>query len=249
MNGGKRRTGAGWLVAIAACGLATGCTMTAGTATPEATKSTSEALIATDPTPPYWFPYGDVLPSGPELTDCRTYAAETWLAYPTRDATGDDPYQTAYTHGHMYGVCSTEDFYCKHQQDLWSIPNANGFKYLVARLQLVANSRSPAGPKGQQWFLQGIQRVDKTYWMVPWNKQGDGGTNSEPAPWTIIDQNSHPPYGSDARSADWLQLWNVAYTYGPGTNGAGQPVVVTEAGGSLRGSAERRPDDWPPSRT
>ena len=31
-----------------------------------------------------------------------------------------------------------------------------------------------------------------------------------------LDANSHPDYGTNYRSGDWLRLWNLAYTYSVG---------------------------------
>jgi hypothetical protein len=110
---------------------------------------------------------------------------------------------------------------CSLESDFFGIPLAHGFKYLVKHIRSFTcdygGARgtvrcTPVVYSDQEWFVQGVQRVDESWWYKPWNYQ-TCGAGTCPQPWTILNVNSHPNYGADAKSADWLGLWNVAYTY------------------------------------
>jgi hypothetical protein len=209
MFGRKLGSLGGAAVVLGMVAVGAGCAASAGPDVPEKTAASNAALIQSNPNPIATFPDGNSsLPACARRTPIRVGAFPTHCQY---DANGNpigDTYCTPYTHGHMFGVdCSTNNLYCQHQQDLWSIPNAHGFKYMVAQFKYFDPSKGYGVLDSRAFYLQGIQRVDESYWMTPWNYNG------APAPWTILNLSSHPPYGSDYKSADWLQLWNETWTY------------------------------------
>lgn len=145
-------------------------------------------------------------------------------AIPTTDATkyyppGSgtvDPYHTAWTNrGFVSGSCASGDLPCQHVADLFSIPKAHGFRYLVKELVFTGADKcidSSTGGSvacqdgyttGSQFFLQGLADWDSPWEYLPWSSLG------QTAPYNHIDSNSHPSYGSDYRSADWNLLWNL----------------------------------------
>jgi hypothetical protein len=220
---------------------ALGCSATAVGPAPEKTARTSAALIQTDPTTPYTFPDGlidnskDPFTCEGKLTPLNNAfgaflsnepnpegGTESYLALPTTtsiDKNGVvDSFKTAYTHSYNFNatLCRRGDLTCALESDFFSIPNAHGFKYNVAQILSVTcdlgGKICTVTTTAQNWYIEGVQRVDESWSMVPWTMQTCGGVPC-PAPWTILDANSHPPYGVDAKSADWLDLWNVAYTY------------------------------------
>jgi hypothetical protein len=182
--------------------------------TNEKTATTMSELVVGNPTPPPTFPDG-IYPWNCESVDPITGAfianreTEVFGAYATTTSAGD-PYTTQFTHIYDYNACQTNDLRCQHINDLFAIPKANGFKYLVRKLVLNQGLKYYI-PTGQDFEMIGVQRVDYSWWYEPWNYEG-----VTTPPWQQIDGNSHPPYGSDGKSADWLQLWNVVYTYQAG---------------------------------
>lgn len=187
----------------------------------EKTATTQSELVVSNPSPPTTFPDG----LGP--WDCaagfigRTHVSrevEYYGAYATTTSNGD-PYTTAYSHSYNYLACQTNDLRCQHVNDLFSIPKANGFKYLVKRVAVNLDMKT-YDPTGQDFEMLGVQRVDYNWWYEPWNYEG-----VTQQPWTQLDGNSHPTYGTDGKSQDWLSLWNVVYTYSDkGPNGQGNSV-------------------------
>ena len=170
----------------------------------EKAQAASQQLIVSNPNPPPVFEWT-------QSPNCMYKPQTDFVAYPTTDSS--DPYTTAYTHGSA-GGCDPGDSaaYCAHQSDLWSIPNAHGFHYRVTPVTInpqACNANGCQGVVGSGvFYLQGIADSNKSYWYRPWDYQ-----SGEAAPWLNISPSSHPPYGADARSADWLQLWNLSYTY------------------------------------
>jgi hypothetical protein len=219
----------GVLGVVAVSAVAAGCTAGVGTdGSQEKVGTTTEKLIQTDPTPPVAFPNGAIPTScqrhAPTETVQAGYAgspswsyAENYIAFPVLDTT--DTYRTAYTHGYQFADCSVygTKTSCALETDFFGIPNANGFKYKIASLAYDAGFKTLKQGR-QQWFLEGVNRADQSWEMYPWNAGGNGiipwCTNAVcPANVAYYDGNSHPPYGADAKSADWAELWNLTWTY------------------------------------
>jgi hypothetical protein len=193
----------------------------------EKTATTQSDLVVSNPTPIKAFPDGYNPPScqpGSPFA-IRTVPVprevEFYGAYPTATCTqadptcNGDPYTTQYSHAYNYLACQTNDLRYQHLTDLFAIPKANGFKYLVKRLTPDGGGKF-LNPGGQDFEMLGVQRVDYNWWMEPWNHEG---VTEEP--WVQLDGNSHPADGTDSKSQDWLSLWNVTYTYGDnGPNGS-----------------------------
>ena len=224
-------------------GAALGCSAGAGGAgsDPQQEKyaSTSQALIYSNPTTPYEFPT-----SKPDReADCSSVApyymlnssysgsgspawnyAENYIAYPVTDFS-DDPYATAYSH--YYSFKETPTLNAQLASDFFGIPNGNGYKYKVGQIIGGTLPRTLASTT-QFWYLMGVNRADQSYLLYP-----PSATGSNP-PWCVggtcatgtdyFNTSSHPPYGSDGKSADWLELWNLAWTYSWGTPQDGQTL-------------------------
>jgi hypothetical protein len=175
----------------------------------EKVEAASQQLIVSNPNPPPVFE-SNPLGQGP---NCIGKPQTNFVAYATTTS-ASDPNTTTYTHTSA-GGCNPGDSaaYCAHQSDLWSIPNAHGFHYRVTPVTINLSNCDPNGGcpgvvGSGVFYLQGIADYGKSYWYKPWNYQ-----SGESAPWLNIGSNSHPPYGADAKSADWLKLWNLSYTY------------------------------------
>ena len=198
----------GCLLTGALAAMAMGCSGGADGVSVEKSEAASQQLIVSNPNPP---PAFESTPFAPGLS-CQYKPQTNFVAYATT-ATGD-PYTTAYTHGSTGGCDSWDSAaYCSHQSDLWSIPNAHGFHYRVTPITVDISRCDPNGGcpgvvGSGVFYLQGLADFNKSYWYKPWQYQ-----SGETAPWLNITQSSHPPYGTDAKSADWLQLWNLSYTY------------------------------------
>jgi hypothetical protein len=229
-------------VLVVVVGAALGCGGGAGadTAATEKVAAQSAALIQGNPTPPYTFPVTPpVLNSdGVPEYDCRAIApttllsnaaevSPTWLykenyyAYPVKDFAGD-PGATTYSHTYTYNECTNpESLNCQLAHDFFGIANANGYKYLVAQISYSADKKALV-QSTRNWYLEGVGAVNQGWQWDPWNAGGNGKV-----PWCMdgtcaagpafFDNNSHPPYGQGAVQADWLSLWNLAWTYSWGT--------------------------------
>jgi hypothetical protein len=231
MNTGWRRGALVGSIAVMGAALVAGCGSASDGGAPEKVSHGEQATIALTLTPdPFPVPNaGTVVNLGITRLyispDCVGKQIETVVAIATTDATkyypkGSgtvDTYHTAWTNrGFLSSACATGDAYCQHQADLWSIPKAHGFKYMVKEISFSGWDKciDPAtggsvscqvgSPKGNQFFLQGIANWNMPYELQPWWAIAGQG-----APYNSIDSNSHPPYGSDYRSADWDQLWNL----------------------------------------
>jgi hypothetical protein len=227
--------------------------------TAEKTAAAKDALILGGPTP-WMFPDSNAPNNCEYGTDDNgrpiPRSLETFGVFPTTPGAtmpdgSKDPYQTTYTHYWRWGLCASNDLACQHTTSLFSIPKAHGFKYLtqqlVTALDPVTKTRTWV-TTGHQYLMMGVQRVDESWWYQPWQYQGVA------APWTIIDANSHPPYGSDAMSADWAQLWNVVYTYGdegPHGNASAGNIVESQLHTCvtlIAMNADGTPPPWPGTR-
>jgi hypothetical protein len=205
----------------------------------EKVASQSSALIPQggDPTKPFAFP-GTMDRTGTK--DCEAAPTqllqvsgpnspawlypENYIAFPVLDHSGDDPYATAYSHYYSFAETSQG---ASLESDFFVIPNANGYKYEVALLSqtsiLVRSGRELVlGASPKRWYLEGVNRADQNWLFYPPNRAFPPTAQ----PWCVnspaggcapgqafFDTNSHPPYGTDAVSADWLGLWNVAWAY------------------------------------
>jgi hypothetical protein len=228
-------------VLVAAVGSALGCGSGAATTdgASEKVAAQSAALISSNPTPPYAFPVNPpVLNSDhvPEY-DCRAMAptalmsnaaegSPTWLyrenyfAYPVADFAGD-PGATTYSHTYTYEECADPNsLNCQLAHDFFGIANANGYKYLVAQMAWNSDMKTLV-QSTRHWYLEGVGAVNQGWQWYPWNAGGNGKV-----PWCMdgtcqagtafFDNNAHPPYGTGAVQADWLSLWNLAWTYSYG---------------------------------
>jgi hypothetical protein len=176
--------------------------------------------------------------------DGDRHGCQNYVAMPvqnTVDKNGvTDPYATPYTHGYSFGAtnCVAGDLSCQLESDFFSIPKAHGFKYDIKRVlnnsirceNIDGRQRCTATTTAHEWYLEGIQRVDQSWWYKPWRFQ-----SGVSAPWLALttgamaDANAHPPYGVDEKSEDWASLWNLAYTYSAtGPNAAKTANIESE---------------------
>jgi|SRR5579859_7493537 len=228
-------------VLVAVVGAALGCGGGAGTDTqpPEKVASASAALISSNPTPPYPFPVNPPVKNvdGAFEYDCSAIAptqllpsarawgyGENYVAFPVTGT--DDPQATKYSHSYTYDECTDPtSLNCQLAHDFFGIPNGNGYKYLVAQISRIAYVDPATGRTAyaliestNNWYLEGIGAVNQGWQYYPWNAGGNGKVpwcmdGTCPAGTAFFDNNSHPPYGQGAVQADWLQLWNLAWTY------------------------------------
>lgn len=100
----------------------------------------------------------------------------------------------------------------QHNHDLFSIPKANGYRYLVQQATISFASGAPmlSGTTGPKRFLQGLADWNKSWSYTP---QYTAPAQVYPYGWT---SDSHPPDGDQAanwQGADWKTLFEVAQTY------------------------------------
>ncbi len=157
---------------------------------------------------------------------------ENYVAFPVKNTcepnnpTVCDSSVTAYSHSYSW---AEQGLSATLASDFFSIPNANAYKYEVALLTQTtiteSGRSSPAltlSPK--RWYLAGINRADQSWLASPPNTTlPAAGQQPAAQPWcysppcaqgtAFFNDASHPPYGSNAKGADWLELWNLAWTY------------------------------------
>jgi hypothetical protein len=184
---------------------------------PEKVAATSEAYVVQGPQPPTFpdglTPYTCQVGIDPRNQGPIPRSVEHWAVFPTQAGVVDyanntDPHQTPYSHDWRwpYGSapCNSTDEVCNHLTAVFSIPSANGYKYLVQQVE----------DRDGRWQLTGYQ-----FLMIGLAQENTSWTYWPPRPWwspTLppINQYSYPPDGTDYKSADWGQLWNVVFTYG-----------------------------------
>lgn len=230
MNTGLRRGALFGSIAVLGAAFVAGC----GSAPTDAqgmpqekVASNAEALISTAYTPPP-FPNGYYFDSsGAPSQNCVGKRFVRLAAYPRRPGNPyGDPHWTGYTGTADYTCNPAAEYDCPFVNDLWGIPSANGFRYLVQYLNLDGGSTTCTSvvtgaptrcytgtlQSGNVFYFQALADVDQTWsYYPPW---APNGIMKDYTP--TIDSNSHPVYGSDYRSLDWKQLYNLVRENGNG---------------------------------